>query len=90
MDQAVGITRRGLTVFGVAAAVMLLTALSLVTVRPMQSGATTFIPHIGSTCTQTGEFPYGSAVVGIAATQDDGGYWPLGEPVQAPCSRRGP
>ena len=30
---------------------------------------------MGATCAQAAEFPYGSAVVGIAETRDNGGYW---------------
>jgi hypothetical protein len=37
--------------------------------------AATFSPHVGTTCAQAAAFPEGSAVVGIAATPDDGGYW---------------
>jgi hypothetical protein len=40
---------------------------------PGQAAAST--PHVGVTCAQSADFAYGSAVVGIAATSDDGGYW---------------
>lgn len=75
MNQVVGTVRRALIGLGVAASVVLLSVFSVVALTPTQSGAATSLPHTGSTCTQTGDFPYGSAVVGMAATPDDGGYW---------------
>jgi hypothetical protein len=40
---------------------------------PGEAAAST--PHEGAACAQSVGFRYGSAVVGIAATRDDGGYW---------------
>ena len=37
--------------------------------------AATSTPHIAATCAQAAEFPYDSAVAGIAETQGGGGYW---------------
>lgn len=39
------------------------------------AAATTSIPRTVATCAQAADFPYGSSVVGIAATHDDAGYW---------------
>jgi hypothetical protein len=38
-------------------------------------GAITSMPHTVATCAQSTLFPYGSEVVGIAATSNDAGYW---------------
>jgi hypothetical protein len=33
------------------------------------------LPHAAASCAQSAQFPFGSAVVGMAATRDGGGYW---------------
>ena len=61
---------------GLAFTASLLTSLSLITSPIAPSEAATLRPHAASTCSQPGgAFLYGSAVVGIADTPDDGGYW---------------
>ena len=61
---------------GMAFTAILLTSLSLAAGPVVQAEAATLRPHAASTCSQPGgAFLYGSAVVGIADTHDDGGYW---------------
>ena len=60
---------------GLALSVTLLAGLYLLAGAATPSEAASVHPHAGTTCTQAAPFPYGSAVVGIAATPDDGGYW---------------
>ena len=61
---------------GLALTAILLTSLSLIAGPVVPTGAATLRPHAASTCSQPGgAFLYGSAVVGIADTPDDGGYW---------------
>ncbi len=66
-----GILARG----GMAVPAALLAAFYLFALSPSPSEAETSNPHTGTPCTQNADFPYGSAVVGMAATSDDGGYW---------------
>src|SRR5580704_8917374 len=56
-------------------AVVLLAATCLLLGTANTAVANTSIPHAVATCTQAAAFPYGSAIVGMAATSDDGGYW---------------
>jgi hypothetical protein len=67
--------RRILAKGATALSVVLLAVFSLVALRTTPGEAATPVPHAGATCAQAVEFPSGSAVVGIAATRDDGGYW---------------
>ena len=61
---------------GAAVAALLLTGLVLASGAAASSGAATIKPHAAATCSQPGGlFAYGSQVVGIAVTPDDGGYW---------------
>jgi len=55
--------------------VALLAALYVLAVSPTSGETATSKPHAAATCAQAAEFPYGSAVVGIAETRDGGGYW---------------
>ena len=74
---------RSATAFeGVTAKLALVLAAILVTSSLLllgptaRGGAATVNPHSTATCSQPGGlFLYGSAVVGIADTADDGGYW---------------
>jgi hypothetical protein len=59
---------------GLAFSVSLLVGLYLLAGAATPSEAA-LRPHTGTTCAQTAPFPYPSAVVGIAETPDDGGYW---------------
>ena len=74
MDQVTTL-RRNLTRVVVAFSVVVLAASCLFAASRSPSQAATSKPHAGTTCAQTADFPYGSAVVGMAATSDDGGYW---------------
>jgi hypothetical protein len=74
MDQVT--TLRGLLArVLLAVSAVVLAASYLFAASPNPGLAATSNPHAGATCAQTADFPYGSAVVGIAATSDDGGYW---------------
>ena len=74
-NQVVSTLRCTLARLGLAVSAVLLAALYLFALSPSPSEAATSVPHTSATCTQAAPFPYGSAVVGIAATPDDGGYW---------------
>ena len=53
-----------------------LTVLSPCVAAVWPAGSATSTPHAaGASCFQTAGFPSGSAVVGMAVTPDDGGYW---------------
>ncbi len=67
--------RRILAQCGTALSVLLLAVVSLFALPTTSGEAATLRPHAATTCDQTAAFPSGSAVVGIAATRDDGGYW---------------
>ena len=74
---------------GVAALALLLTGLFLGGGPAVSSGAATVQPHASATCSQPGGlFAYGSQVVGIADTPDDGGYWIVNNAGQRCCLRR--
>ena len=61
---------------GLALTATLLTSLYLIAGPVAPTGAATVRPHAAPTCSQPhGPFAYGSSVVGIADTPDDGGYW---------------
>ncbi len=62
---------------GLALTASLLTSLYLIAGPVAPTGASTVRPHAAAaTCSQPpGPFAYGSSVVGIADTPDDGGYW---------------
>ena len=61
---------------GLVLTASLLTSLSLIAGPVVPTRAAILRPHAASTCSQPGGvFLYGSAVVGIAGTPDDGGYW---------------
>ena len=66
-----GILARG----GSVLPVILLATLSLAALSTTSGDAAAATPHVGATCAQAADFPYGSAVVGIAETRDGGGYW---------------
>jgi hypothetical protein len=74
MNQLKSVLRCTLVRVGFTAMAVLLAALYVFAVSPTPGGAASN-PHVSATCTQTAPFPYGSSVVGIAATSDDGGYW---------------
>ena len=57
------------------ASVLVLAVSYLFAASPGPGQAATSNPHAGTACAQTADFPYRSAVVGMAATSDDGGYW---------------
>jgi hypothetical protein len=67
--------RRTLAQSGTFLSVVLLAVASLFALPTTRGVAATLQPHAAATCAQTAAFPSGSAVVGIAATRDDGGYW---------------
>lgn len=75
MDLLISTLRVVLAKVGLALSLVLLATFFLLAGSPSPAEAGTFSPHTGSTCAQTAPFPYPSAVVGIAATPDDGGYW---------------
>lgn len=75
IDQVFSALRCTLARIGLAGSAVLLAALFLFAVSPNPGEAEASNPHTGTTCAQTAPFPYPSAVVGIAATPDDGGYW---------------
>ncbi len=75
MESAASILRRTLMRVGVALAVVVLATFSSFVLSTTPGEAATSKPHVGATCTQAAEFHYGSAVAGIAETQDGGGYW---------------
>ena len=56
-------------------AVVVLATFSSLALSTTPGEAATSKPHVGATCAQAAEFPYGSTVVGIAETRDGGGYW---------------
>jgi hypothetical protein len=61
---------------GLALTVILLASVFLIAGPAVRSGATSVSPYAAATCSQPdGPFAYGSTVVGIADTPDDGGYW---------------
>src|ERR1700733_8877248 len=60
---------------GLAFSVGVLAAASLLALSATPGEAATAKPHASATCYQTAPFPFPSAVVGMAATPDDGGYW---------------
>jgi len=51
------------------------TTTTTTTIGPSNTPAVGAPPHAAPSCAQAGPFPRGSAVVGIAATANDGGYW---------------
>ena len=65
--------RRSVAKAGRAMPVLALIASLTVALAPGK--ATGVRSHTGPTCSQAALFPYGSSVVGIAATPDDAGYW---------------
>jgi hypothetical protein len=67
--------RRTLAKLGFSVSVVLLAASYSGVVSPGQGEAATSNPRAGTPCSQADDFPYRSAVVGLAATSDDGGYW---------------
>ena len=60
--------------YGTALAVSLVGALPLLP-SASPAGATVVPRVVGPTCAQSAAFPYDSEVVGMAETQDGGGYW---------------
>ena len=58
-----------------ALAVVVLATFSSFAPSTTPGEAATSKPHVGAACAQAAEFPYGSAVAGIAETRDGGGYW---------------
>ena len=66
MESAASTLRRILASGGIALAMVVLYSFALLTTP---GEAATSEPHVSATCAQATEFPYGSAVVGIAATQ---------------------
>ena len=60
---------------GIALVVVVLASFYSFALSTTPGEAATSKPHVGAACAQAAEFPYGSAVVGIAATRDGGGYW---------------
>ncbi len=60
---------------GIALAVSVAGVLSSFAASTSPAGATVSQHIVGTTCAQTAQFPFDSAVVGIAETQDGGGYW---------------
>ena len=66
---------RPLAKLGFAVSVALLTASYSGMVSPGPGEAATSNPRAATPCSQAEDFPYGSAVVGLTATSDDGGYW---------------
>ncbi len=74
-NQVISILRNTLARVGVARSVPLLATLSVLAISPASGAAATSAPHATASCAQAAQFPFRSAVVGIAATQDDGGYW---------------
>ena len=75
MEPAASILRRILGRCGIALAVVVLATLYSNVLSTTPGLAATSKPHVGATCAQAAEFPHGSAVVGIAETRDNGGYW---------------
>ena len=75
MESAASILRRILGRCGIALAVVVLATLYSNALSTTPGLAATSKPHVGATCAQAAEFPHGSAVVGIAETRDNGGYW---------------
>ena len=73
---------------GIAAAALLVTGLLLAGGPVTSSGAATVKSHASATCSDSdGPFAYGSAVVGIAVTPDDGGYWIVNKRDKSPLWR---
>ena len=60
---------------GAALAVSIVAAISVLAPSTIPTGATVSQRAVGPTCAQTAVFSYDSTVVGIAETQDGGGYW---------------
>ena len=60
---------------GIALVVVVLAASCSFALSTTPADAAISKPHVDATCAQAAEFPYDSAVVGIAATRDGGGYW---------------
>ena len=60
---------------GIALASSIVGVFSFLAASTLPTGATESQRLVGPTCTQSAEFPYDSAAVGIAETQDGGGYW---------------
>ncbi|HEX4434685.1 MAG TPA: hypothetical protein VH012_07640 [Acidimicrobiales bacterium] len=60
---------------GIAISTGLLVAAAALSISNAPAQAATLTSHAGTSCAQATPFPYGSAVVGMAATPDDGGYW---------------
>ena len=75
IDRVFSTLRCTLARVGLAGSAVLLAVFYVIAVSPGPSDAGTSDPRAGAACTHAAPFPYGSAVVGIAATPDDGGYW---------------
>ena len=76
MTKPAAFTPHGIWRIGMVLAVAALTVLSLFAAAVTPAESATSKPHAaGTSCFQTAMFPNGSAVVGLAATPDDGGYW---------------
>ena len=60
---------------GIALVASVVGGIAFLAPTTIPSGATGSRQVAGPRCAQTGEFPYDSAVVGIAETQGGGGYW---------------
>jgi hypothetical protein len=66
---------RNVLMSGIALSVVALSSVYLFAVAVAPSEAAASEPHASPTCMQAADFPLGSAVVGMAAAPDDGGYW---------------
>ena len=76
MTKSAAFTLRRIRSRGMLVSVAVLTVLTLCAATGTPAEAATSMPHAaGASCFQTAGFPNGSAVVGMAATPDDGGYW---------------
>ncbi len=75
MTQPATSRLRNVLMSGIAVSMVALTTFYLFAVGVTPGGAATSTPHASSTCMQAADFPLGSAVVGMAVTPDDGGYW---------------
>jgi hypothetical protein len=76
MTKAAAFTLDSIRGSGMVLSVAVLTVAYLFAAPMTPAEAATPKPHAaGASCFQTAGFPNGSAVVGMAATPDDGGYW---------------
>ena len=75
VHEAAPVLRGTLAKVGRVLPALLLATLSLWALSAIPGAAGAATPHVGAGCAQTADFPSRSAVVGLAATRDDGGYW---------------